>query len=103
MGMPVRELLERTDSLELAEWRAFERALGPVGRQYSDGALAHIHEQLQAIAYLLGAQAGDENPVSQPQHYPRPDEVFLPQDEVVVDEQAEEVGDADALNAYFDQ
>lgn len=102
MGVSVRELLERFDSLELAQWRAYEIALGPIGRQYSDGALAHIHEQLQNISYLLGAQAGDDNPVTPPQHYPRPDEIFAPQDEVVENENAEEVGDADALNAYFD-
>lgn len=102
MGCPVRELLERFDSLELAQWRAYEIALGPIGGQYSDAALAHIHEQLQNISYLLGAQAGEDNPVSQPEHYPRPDEIFLKKDDVVEDENAEEVGDGDALNAYFD-
>ena len=101
MGISVRELLERFDSLELAQWRAYELALGPIGRQYSEGALAAIHEQLQTVCYLLGAQAED-NPVPEPQHFPRPDEVFLPQEEKPEVQEAEPAGDADALNAYFD-
>lgn len=103
MGISVRELLERFDSLELAQWRAYEIALGPIGRQYSEGTLAAIHEQLQTVAYLLGAQAGDDNPVTPPKHFPRPDEVFLPDGEADTDDKGEEAGDADALNAYFDQ
>lgn len=105
MGCSVRELLARFDSLELAQWRAYEIALGPIGRQYGDGTLAAIHEQLQAVAYLLGAQAGDDNPVPMPQHFPRPNEVFVPEGEteVAVEAEVDEVGDVDALNAHFDK
>jgi len=99
MHCSVGELLDRFDSLELAEWRAFERALGPIGKEYSEGALAQIHEVLQGILYLLGAQCGEDNPAPRPQHFPRPNEVFLPPPE---EEELEQVGNADELNAYFD-
>ena len=102
MGCSVRELLERFDSLEIAEWRAFERALGPIGPQYSEGALAHIHEVLQGILYMLGAQAGEDNPAPKPQHFPRPNEVYLPQDEVPAESDPEFAGGADELSAFFD-
>lgn len=66
----------RMDSRELSEWQAYERAVGPIGRQYADDMLASIHEQLQFLSYLTGAQYG-ENPAPEPQRVPRPNEIFV--------------------------
>ncbi|OII61215.1 hypothetical protein BJP40_06725 [Streptomyces sp. CC53] len=73
-------MLDAMSSAEYTQWRGFERAYGPIDRRYSDEALANIHEQLQAITYLIGAQLtsqkkGAKNPVPQPKHFPRPHEV----------------------------
>lgn len=64
-------------SYELAQWRAFEKRNGPLGSVYSDDMLANIHEQLQAVQFILGRMsAGDESPVPQPHKVRRPNEVF---------------------------
>lgn len=72
------ELLCGITAFEIAEWEAYERAFGPLGRQYEQDMLARVHEQLQMIAYVLGAANSreDENPVPEPQKVPRPHEVF---------------------------
>lgn len=74
-------MLARMTSRQLSEWMAFEKADGPIGGQYEQEVLASIHEQLQAIAHLLGAahftdKEHPDNPVPEPIRYPRPDEVF---------------------------
>lgn len=75
--MTVRELLDRIDSRELAEWDAFERAYGPLGNSYEHEALASIQEELQKIQYIIGmGHFGEENPVPKPDPYPRPRDVF---------------------------
>lgn len=83
-------------------------ALGPIGAEYTNGTLAAIHEQLQTIAWVIGAQYGDESPVEQPRHFPRPHEMFIPRSE---SEKPKELtlenfdgieGGADELNAFFD-
>ena len=75
--MTVDQLMSRVSSFELTQWRAFEKVNGPLGRQYSDDMLANIHEQLQAIQFILGRMsAGDESPVPQPHRMPRPHEVM---------------------------
>lgn len=90
------------DSREIAEWQAFEQALGPIGPEYSQGALAAIHEQLQTVSWLLGAEF-EENPVPEPKHWPRPNEVFSTYEEQQEQAQAAEpVAGADELNAFFD-
>lgn len=101
--MSVRDLLASMDSMELAEWQAFERALGPIGPEYNQGTLAAIHEQLQAIAWLVGAQF-EENPVSEPRSWPRPAELFNPTEaqRVEREQQDEPVDSSDELNAFFD-
>lgn len=76
--MTVDDLLNNVSSQELAEWEAYERALGPVGRQYDQDMLARIHEQLQMLTYVVGATNSekDKNPVPEPQQVPRPADVF---------------------------
>lgn len=76
--MTVRELLRRIDSREITEWEAYERAHGPLGNMYSNEALASIHEQLQIANALKGAEFGDENPIPDPEKYPRPGAMFDP-------------------------
>lgn len=68
-------MLERLDSRELSEWKAFERAFGPVGNEYRDEALASIQETSYFHAYVSGAQY-EENPVPEPKPYLRPPEWF---------------------------
>ncbi len=40
--MTVSELLDRTSSLELSEWRAYERDTGPIGQQRDDQLAAMV-------------------------------------------------------------
>lgn len=70
-------------SYELSEWRAFERAHGPLGMEYSDSLLAAIHEQQQFGNYIngMGHFGSKKNPAPKPSHYPRPDDVFRPSKE----------------------
>lgn len=79
--MPVREVLARHTSRELAEWAAYERFAGPIDPGYEREALAAIHEQLQYMNRLLGAahftdKKNPNNPAPEPEHYPRPRELF---------------------------
>jgi len=74
-------MLDRISSLELAEWRAYERHAGPLGNGYGDETLAALHEQLQRANHLLGAahftdKKHRKNPVPKPEKYPRPSEVL---------------------------
>lgn len=78
--MSVRELLATHTSKELAEWQAYERVYGHVGKGHSD-VLADIHEQLQLVNHLLGAahftpeERPEENPIKPPRRYHRGGEV----------------------------
>jgi hypothetical protein len=45
---------------------------------YSNEALASIHELLQMANTLKGAEFGDDNPVPNPEKYPRPGAMFEP-------------------------
>jgi hypothetical protein len=79
--MPVREVLARHTSREIAEWMAYEQYAGPIDRGYDREALAGIHEQLQYMNRLIGAahftdSKHPNNPVPEPQHYPRPNELY---------------------------
>lgn len=76
-------------SLELTEWMAFERACGPLGGYYDSDLLAGIHEKLQDILLLTGAQF-EENPAPQPQRIKRPNELYLPEEQEEEDEEDEE-------------
>lgn len=65
--------------MEYSQWMAFERAYGPLRSEWSDDALASIHEQLQQIAYLMGQahftdKTHKRGPVPKPERYPRPNE-----------------------------
>lgn len=76
-------MLTCIDSHEIAEWRAFEKAFGPLRDEWRDEALASIHEQLQLIARLIGQGFfGEESPVTEFAPVPRPAETFLHEDEV---------------------
>ncbi|MGW6790063.1 hypothetical protein [Streptomyces chartreusis] len=80
--MPVSEVLDRHTSREIAEWQAYERYAGPIDRGYDREVLAAIHEQLQMMNRLIGAahftdpKKNKENPVPEPERYPRPHEMF---------------------------
>jgi hypothetical protein len=73
-------LLVRISSHEIAEWQAYERAFGPIGSAYGDDVLAAIHEQLQTVCFLLGAQM-EENPMPVPQRVKRPMQLYLVNDD----------------------
>lgn len=84
--MTVNDLLNKMSSYELTEWMAFERVNGPLGQQYSDDMSANIHEQLQAIQFILGRMsAGEESPVPAPHRVLRPHEVLTRKNEEVED------------------
>ena len=59
-------MLARMSSLEIAEWKAFERAFGPIGNEWRDATQAAVLEQLQ---FLLSAWSSD----FEPKPWPRPD------------------------------
>ena len=73
--MTVEQMLAVVSSRELAEWEAYERAYGPIGKRYSEEALANIADTLAILLRHYGEQF-DENPVPVPRKYPRPDEWF---------------------------
>jgi hypothetical protein len=90
--MTVQEMLTKVSSYELSQWMAFEKINGPLGAQYSDDMLASIHEQLQAIQFILGRMsAGKESPVPPPHRLRRPHEVMRtpPEPDTSADEAAE--------------
>lgn len=96
--MTVDELLRKISSRELTEWAAFERINGPLGSQYGDDMLANIHEQLQAVQYIVGKMAaGEDSIVPLPHRMPRPSEVFAP--DRVPDDDQDDTDDAQALQA----
>lgn len=76
------------DSYEFSQWIAFEQAHGPLGGEWTNEAIAGIHEQLQTIAYLLGqAHFTDKQhkngPVPKPEHLPRANEYNKPPPSIV--------------------
>ncbi|MFE0101151.1 hypothetical protein [Streptomyces sp. NPDC059009] len=78
--MTVRELLERIDSRELAEWQAYEQLTGPLDDAYLAEALASLHEQMQTQNRMIGAahftdKKHKKNPAPEPKHFPRPHEL----------------------------
>lgn len=76
MGCTVEELLKRISSREIAEWEAYEAVAGPLGHEYSDEMLASIHEQLQTLNRLTGANFED-NPMPEPTKVPRPEDLYI--------------------------
>lgn len=74
--MSVRELLATHTSVELSEWQAFERVYG-FGDEHVHDVLADIHEQLQLTNHLIGGAhftpegEPEENPIPEPERYPR--------------------------------
>jgi hypothetical protein len=74
-------MLHSMDSMEYAQWRAFERANGPINGEWDSSALAAIQEQLQQLSYLLGQahftdKTHKRGPIPKPERYPRPNESF---------------------------
>jgi hypothetical protein len=70
-------LLATFSSVELSEWRAFERVHG-FGEAAIHDVLSAIHEQLQLSNHLFGAanfmdenDEPEDNPVAKPERYPR--------------------------------
>lgn len=68
-------MLSEISSRQVAEWMAYERVEGPLDGSLRDDVLAGIHEQLQLIARLTGAQF-KQNPAPEPEHVPRPHELY---------------------------
>lgn len=71
----------RYTSRDIAEFMAYERFAGPIDESYERDVLAGIHEQLQYMNRLLGAahftdRKNPNNPVPEPQHYPRAYELY---------------------------
>lgn len=100
--MNVKEMLERTSAYEITEWMAYERAFGPLDDGYTWEALAALHEQLQLACRLLGAQFDGENPAPDQQHYPRPSESFVPQEDEAELGEVQTEGGADELSRFFE-
>lgn len=77
-GCSPREVRERTSSLDLAEWIAFETVHGPIDSTFERIILREIHYQLQVLNYLTGAahftneEEGVENPIDEPSRFPLP-------------------------------
>ncbi|AEV52073.1 hypothetical protein [Rhodococcus phage REQ1] len=76
--MTVEQMLAVVSSTELAEWEAYERAFGPIGKSYGEQALASISDTLAILLRLYGEQF-DDNPVPVPSKYPRPSEWYRPE------------------------
>ena len=47
--MTVSQLLRSLPAREIAEWQAYERAYGPLGRSHVEEKLAEIHETLHLL------------------------------------------------------
>lgn len=62
-------------SYEMAEWHGYEKAFGPINGLWEHETLAQIHELLQTIAYIGGAQAED-NPIPAPTTKDRPGSAY---------------------------
>lgn len=95
--MPVGEMLRRMSSYEVTEWRAYELATGPLGREYSDDMLAAIHEQMQFANKMAGEQF-EENPAPAIKHVRRPKEVF----DLTEDEMEDVYTSPEAFDSQFD-
>lgn len=61
--MPVRELLARVDSRELAEWMAYEQVTGPLGPERAD-----IHAGIIAAA-IHNANTGKRGRKAKPRDF----------------------------------
>lgn len=88
-------MLQEMDSLEYSRWIAFERVYGPIGGQWTEDAIAALHEQLQQISYLLGQahfadKQSKKGPIKKPERYPRPYEALVKPPEVVIDDDEDE-------------
>lgn len=80
--MTVAELLERTSSAELGEWQAFERAYGPLGREYGDHMLASLVDAVKQLEYAtICLQVEDPDDVETPLPVARPYDVQGYEDE----------------------
>jgi hypothetical protein len=99
--MTVAELLDRMTSREISEWQAYEQATGPLGHAYMEEALASIHEQLQMLNRLTGAQFED-NPAPNVQQWPRPPDIFARRAQESEDSQDDEVDQA-TFDQLFDE
>lgn len=75
--MTVGQMLSVVPSHELAEWEAYERAFGPLGKSYTNEVLANVSDSLAVLLRLYGEQF-DDNPIPIPSKYPRPHEWFRP-------------------------
>jgi hypothetical protein len=58
-------------SREIAEFRAYEQAYGPIDGSWEKETLAQMHELLQMSAWIAGSEA-EENPMPNPRTKGRP-------------------------------
>jgi hypothetical protein len=79
---------------QFSEWMAYEKAFGPIDRNYDQEMLAQLHELLQVNNQLTGAaitKKGKKNPAGKFRRVPRAHEMFDPHfDEDDFDEEEEE-------------
>lgn len=99
-------------SYEIAEWRAYEQAFGPINGHWQNETLAQIHELMQTMAHMAGARY-DENPVPVPRTKDRPGTAYgferdangmctvVPQEVIEVVEEEASGGGFDALDSFF--
>jgi hypothetical protein len=80
----------------LSEWRAYEKACGPLRTEYEGVLLKQIHELLQAANRMAGAQF-DNNPMPIPSPAPVPSDVYA--DKPPIEEVA---GGASDLDSFID-
>lgn len=98
--MPVRDVLRKLSSTDITGWMAYEKAFGDIGGIWQMECLAEIHELMQNMIYLQGAQA-EKNPVPRPTIKERPLMLQPIEDEEV--EQAEPESDAVIPDEFFEE
>lgn len=99
--MPVRDVMRTHTSRDIAGWMAYEKAFGDIGGLWTTECLAEMHELLQNMLYVSGAQA-EQNPFPKPHMKERPlvlqpledddEDVEPEQQELIPDELFEEEG-----------
>lgn len=90
-------MLASVNSHEIAEWKAYERAFGPIDNHWVNVALQAIHHELRVGNRMFqGAQWGDEKgPIKEWVELPRPDQILKTPEQLELDELLDEEQDDD--------
>jgi len=86
----VDRMMASMTAREYKEWEAYERAFGPLDREYDREMLAQLHELIQINNILTGAsltKKGKKNPAGKFRKAQRAHEIYFPSDE---EEEADE-------------